>query len=310
MERKLLVTVDGSVYSANTLRYLSRLFEDLDEVFLHLLCVVPCTVSAAGRDWLDDLDLISSMSPGSRKQYAAAKRYMNEAVLQLGRRGVNPQQVSTQVQLARTGVAGDILDVARKGLYDALIIGRRGLTKLEEMVMGSISDRILKKCNDVPIWVVDGQVNSRKFLLPVDGSFHSLKAADHLGFILKDNPYAEVTLFHSEAMFSQKYTLDPEQCRQLFGDVCDYILGNSPDSHFLGPEQLLVNSGFPAEKIQRLTTSKGVHPSRQIIRQALIDDFGTIVMGRRSGATKKGFLGSVSAKVMAMAEDVSVWIVS
>ncbi|MCF6289975.1 MAG: universal stress protein [Desulfobacterales bacterium] len=309
MERKLLVTVDGSVYSANTLRYLSRLFEDLDQVFLHLLCVVPCTLSAAGRDWLDDLELMSSMSPASRKQYAAARRYMNEAVMQLGRRGISPQQITTQVQLSRTGVADDILTVARQGLYDALIIGRRGLTRLEEMVMGSVSERILKKCTDVPIWVVDGQVNSRRFLLPVDGSFHSLKAADHLGFILKDNPYAEVTLFHSESMFSHKQTLDPEQCRQLFGNACDFLLDNRPDSHFHGPEQLLLNSGFPAEKIRRLTTSKGVHPSRQIIRQALIDDFGTIVMGRRGGEEKKGFLGSVSAKVMAMAADVSVWLV-
>ncbi len=310
MERKLLVTVDGSVYSANTLRYLSRLFQDLDEVFFHLLCVVPCTISAAGRDWLDDLDLLSSLSPGSRKQYAAAKRYMNEAVLQLGRRGIEPQQVTTQIQLARTGVANDILALASQGLYDALIIGRRGLTRLEEMVMGSVSDQILKKCNNLPVWVVDGQVNSRKFLLPVDGSFHSLKAADHLGFILKHNPYAEVTLFHSRAMFSRKQTPDPEQCRQLFGNACDFLLDNRPDSHFHGPEQLLLNSGFPADRIHRLTTDKGVHPSRQIIRQALIDGFGTIVMGRRSGKEKKGFLGSVSAKVMAMAEDVSVWIVS
>lgn len=309
MEKKLLVTIDGSVYSHNTLRYLWRLFEDLPDISLHLLSIVSCTLPASGREWLDELDLMSSLSPEARKRYAAAKRSLNEAVLQLGRRGIDPSQITTSAHLSRQGLAQDILHEARKGIYDALVIGRRGLSKLEEMVMGSTSQNILEKCNDIPIWLVDGQVNSRTFLVPVDGSFQCLRAADHLGFILKDNPHAEITLFHSEAMFGQKQTPDPEQCRKLFGDACEIFLEDGPESHFQGPEKVLTDHGFPAEKIHRLTTTKGLYPSRQIVRQALIDGFGTIVMGRRSANIKKGLRGSVSEKVVAMAEDIAIWIV-
>ena len=52
-----------------------------------------------------------------------------------------------------------------------------------------------------------------------------------------------------------------------------------------------------------------MYPSRQIVRQALMDDFGTIVMGRRPEEMKKGFSGSVSGDVLAMAVDTAIWIV-
>ncbi len=310
MLRKFLVAVDGSVYSNNTLRYLGRLFADLDEIHCHLLCIVPCTVSATGREWLDELDLLSTLSAESRKKFTAAKRYMNEAVLQFGRRGISPNQVTTQVLISRMDIASDIVLEARKGLYDALIIGRRGLGKLEEMVMGSTSSRVMEKCSDVPIWIVDGQVNSRRFLVPVDGSFHTLKAVDHLAFVLKNNPYAEITLFHSAAMFGQMRSVDMDQCRELLGPRCNDELLADPESHFLIPERILLDSGFSPDKILRRTTTKGLYPSRQIVRQALMEEHGTIVMGRRTEDVKKGLFGSVSDQVIAMAEDIAIWIVS
>ncbi|OGQ98689.1 MAG: universal stress protein [Deltaproteobacteria bacterium RIFOXYD12_FULL_57_12] len=309
MHRKILVAVDGSVYSSNTIRYLGRLFEDLDDIFFHLLCTVPSTASDAGREWLEDQELLNVLDAESRQRFSKAKRHMNEMVLQFSRRGMDPHQISTEVKLARMGVTDDILSAAQKGLYDALVIGRRGLTKLEGMIMGSTSTNILEKCHDVPIWIVDGQVNSRKFLVPVDGSFETLKAVDHLAFILKDNPYAEITLFHSTAMFSQRQTPALEECAELFGrEWCALHLVGS-DNHFHGPEQLLLDSGFPAARLHRLETSKGLYASRQIVRQALIDGFGTIVMGRRGSEIKKGVFGSVSGKVVAMIEDVAIWLV-
>jgi nucleotide-binding universal stress UspA family protein len=52
-----------------------------------------------------------------------------------------------------------------------------------------------------------------------------------------------------------------------------------------------------------------MYPSRQIVRQAIIDDFGTIVMGRRSKEISKGVFGSVTEKVLAMSVNTAIWIV-
>lgn len=45
------------------------------------------------------------------------------------------------------------------------------------------------------------------------------------------------------------------------------------------------------------------------MRQALMDEFGTIVMGRRPGDVDKGFFGGVTDKIIHMADQVALWIV-
>ena len=310
MEKKLLIAVDASVYSSNTLQYLEQLFTDLKDVRFHLLSVISCSLtSQSAREWLDELELMSTLSSEEQKRCSAAKRYLNQAVERLKRNGISPEQVSTEIKISAKSPAEEILYVARKGLFDALVIGRRGVSKLEELIMGSVSSSVFEKCHDVPIWIVDGQVDSRKFMVPVDGSHFTLQALDHLCFILKDNPYAEITLFHSNAMFAQKQELTMDYCpRFLPYDWCKSHK-NDPELYFHAPRQMLINSGFPAGRIHRLETKAGMYPSRQIVRQAVIDDFGTIVIGRRSKEIKKGVFGSVTEKVVAMSVNAAVWVV-
>lgn len=309
MEKKILVAGDGSIYSANTIYYLERLFADLEDIHLHLLTVVPCGASSPGQELLDDLEMMSTLSPEAGRRFSRAKRCMKDAEKRLGRAGIKAEQISTEVCLSRTTVADDILRKAREGMFDALAIGRRGLGKLEEMFLGSVSETVLNKCHDLPIWIIDGQIDSRKFLVPVDGTPHTLRAVDHLSFILQGNPHAEITLFHSKAIFAQHPTVEVHEFHHHWNpDWCAKHLMRL-DSHFHGPQQLLVDNGFPAARIHRLETHKGIYPSRQIVRQALLDGFGTIVMGRRGKDISKGVLGSVSGRVLAMAIDTAVWII-
>jgi nucleotide-binding universal stress UspA family protein len=309
MEKKLLIAVDGSIYSANTLHYLERLFANLDDIRFHLICVVTCHPSETAKEWFDELELLNMLSNEEQKRYGAAKRYLKKAIEQLGRNGISPEYITTEVKISTTNPAAEVLKIAREGFFDALVIGRRGVSKLEELILGSVSTSLLSKCHDVPIWIVDGQVDSRKFLVPVDGSHFTLQALDHLCFILQDNPYAEITLFHSKAMFAQKQDLKTGYCNRFLQDGwCDEHK-NDEDLHFSAPLQMLKNIGFPSDRVYQHVTRKGVHASRQIVRKALIDDFGTIVMGRRDKEMVKGVFGSVTEKVLAMGVDTAIWIV-
>jgi nucleotide-binding universal stress UspA family protein len=309
MEKKLLIAIDGSIYSSNTLHYLEQLFAGLDDIRLHLLTVISCNPSEAASQWLDESDLLSTLSNEEQKRYAAAKKFLHKAVARLERNGFTPEQLTSEVKISTTTPAAEVLNVARKGMFDALVLGRRGVSKLEELIMGSVSNTMFEKCRDVPIWVVDGQVDSRKFLVPVDGSHFILNAVDHLCFMLKDNPYAEITLFHSTAMFAQKRNLGMGYCNRLLSKEWCQAHCDDKDAYFLAPRQMLLNSGIFPERIHRLETKKGMYPSRQIVRQALIDDFGTIVMGRRDKDNVKGVFGSVTEKVIAMSVNTAVWIV-
>lgn len=310
MQKKILSAVDGSHYSTNSLQYLGQLFKGEAGIHVHLLSLVPASSAGpAARDWLTEKELLNSVSPATRAALTARQRYMEQAVDTLKRAGIAAEQVSHEVRLSHGSVADDILHAAREGGYDALLIGRRGIGKLEELIMGSISATILDKSHGIPLWIIDGQVDSRKFLVPVDGTCHSLKAVDHLAFILAGNPAAQVTIFSSQALLAEQPVIDPAEFHAIWGKKwCDEHLLR-PDSLFHTPKQLLKENGFPEERISWLQTSKGIDPSRQILRQALIDDFGTIVMGRRGPEIDKGIFRGVSDRVLLMAEQVAIWIV-
>ncbi|MFA6465222.1 MAG: universal stress protein [Desulfurivibrionaceae bacterium] len=310
MQKKILIAVDGSSYSTNSLRYLGQLFHHLPEIHFHILSLVPASsAGAAAKDWLSEAELLNTVSPATRNLLATQNKYMIQATDTLKRLGIAEEQIHTTVRLSQRSVPLDIIHEARQGKYDALLIGRRGIGKLEEMIMGSVSATILEKCHDVPLWIIDGQVNSHKFLVPVDGTSHSLKAIDHLGFILAGNPCAEVTLFYSKALLGSQPVIEPKDFYAIWGEAwCEEHL-RRPDSLFHAPKQLLVDSGFPAERIFWQETFMGIDPSRQILRQALIDDFGTIVIGRRGEEANKGIFRGVSDRVLLMAEKVAIWII-
>lgn len=309
MERKILVAVDGSSYSNNTLRYLGRLFAPIGEMKLHLFSVVSCARLPPGKEWLGELELMNILPPEARKRLSSAKTYMHTAIAKLEKLGVAPERITTEVRLARSSISDDILHEGRQGMYDAVVIGRRGLSKLGEMVMGSVSASLFEKAHDVPLWIIDGKVDSNKFLVPIDGSFCSLMAVDHLSHILAGTSQCRITLFHSTAMLSTVRTLEPQELYDRFGRAwCEEHLGR-PDSLFHAPKQVLVESGIPEANIDWLHSAKGIEAARQILRQAMIDDYGTIVIGRRGEDVKKGMFRGVSDRVVLMGEEVAIWIV-
>lgn len=311
MNRKILLAVDGSIQSFNALRYIDQLFTDLPDIDFHLLTIVPCGEMPVGREWMAEEDLRSCISPVTRKRQVAAHRFMEEAVLQLGRRGIAPEQVTTAIQLSRYGVAEDIYYEARHGLYDAVLTGRRGIGKLEEFFAGtSISAAMMAKCYEIPVWLVEGKVvNARRFLVPVDHSFNCLKATDHLAFILKDNPYAEIVLFHLAPLLGKGGVPDWPDLYSRWGESWCREHLTQEESLFHGPTQSLIDGGFPGERIECVPQRSGLSPSANIIQQSLLAEAGTIVIGRRSKDNAKGFFKGVSAQVVELAKEMAVWVV-
>jgi nucleotide-binding universal stress UspA family protein len=309
MKRKILMAMDGSSSSFNALHYLSSLFAGQEHINVHLLCVIPSGTPTLGAEWLDERDKMTMVGKGTKIKLAAAKKFMKEALLKLERQGISPNQISSDVKLSVTGVTSDILLEAQKGLYDALLIGRRGIGKIEELFMGSsLSTAMVEKCENIPIWIVDGKVNSKKFLLPVDTSFNSLKAADHLGFILENNHNAEVSLLHLSCVIGGDTEADIASLRKMWGEEwCDQHL-NHPDAIFHAPEQILLDRGIDQKRINRLNPAACLQPHANIIRHSSKNDCGTIVIGRRSKG-KQGILKGVSNSILDMANRTAVWVI-
>lgn len=307
--RKLLVALDGSRHSHNALHYLAGLFAGQEYVRFHLLSLVAGVALPAGGEWLSEEERLNMLGSEAQKRLRTHRGYLRSAEEYLIKQGVGPERISKEVLICRATLAADIAHEARKGLYDAMVLGRRGMTKLEEVLLGGVSVKLLEQCHDVPQWIIDGEVDSHRFLVPVDGSPYSLMAVDHLAFMLGNHPDAEITLFHSTAILAEQPQFKAEDFhRQWDPDWCHLHLHQSTDL-FQAPRQLLLDAGFPPHRIKEEETSKGFEPSRQILRQAMIDDYGTIVLGRRGAQIKKGVFRGVSDRVLLMAQHVAVWVI-
>lgn len=53
-----------------------------------------------------------------------------------------------------TSVAKEILDVLKAGGFGTVVVGRRGVSKAEEFLFGSVSNKIIHSAKNCTVWVV------------------------------------------------------------------------------------------------------------------------------------------------------------
>jgi nucleotide-binding universal stress UspA family protein len=305
MEKNILVAVDGSVYSSNSLDYLTKLFGAGHNLSIHLFSVV--SAGGAGKDWMFDVDPHRTQSPASDKHSHLARKHLKEAEDRLIRSGFAKEKITSTVRVA-SGICATIRAEAERGQYDSVLIGRRGLGTMGNMFFGSTSGELVEKSPKIPLWIVDGTISSSRFLLAVQSQPASLMAADHLAFILKDHPNAEICLYHSNSVFGRQNPAKEEAFHKQWGKSwCDQYL-DIDNFLFFAHAQLLVDNGIARHRITQLPTQMHLDVSADLLRQAKQYNCGTIVIGRRSRDGGKNLIKGVSDKTLNQAENIAVWL--
>jgi nucleotide-binding universal stress UspA family protein len=308
MKKEILIAIDGSVYSNQSLSYVTTLFAAQTDIHFHL-----CTWITAGASIMPSAaDSKNSLIPSSGaqgKKEAVAKRYLKTATEKLIRATIAPERIHTSVRISGYNFAAAIQQTAKKELLDSILIGRRGLDGISEMLMGSVSATLFRRCHHTPLWIIDGEVQSKNFLVPVDGSPNSLMAIDHLCHIFAQRTDIQICLFHCTALFGKKLQCSPELFYQKWDkEWCDTHLSGA-DCLFNGPKQLLLDAGIPAQQIRILPETTDFEEAHGIIREAQKQDCGTVVMGRRGVGMAKGLFGGVSDRAVKRVQDLALWIV-
>lgn len=305
MERTLLVAVDGSVYSANSLDYLARLFATDHDLSVHLLNVA--SSGGVDKDWMNDVDPLRLQTAGSDKRSILGRKYLKEAEERLLRQGFTPERLQTRVKNA-SSISNAIREEAERGNFDAIVIGRRGLGSVGSMFFGSTSTDLIEKCHRSPLWIIDGNVSASRFLLAVHSHPSSLMAADHLAFMLKGIPGAEICLYHSNSVFGSQTPAKAEDFHAQWGKQwCDQYL-DLDNYLFYAHAQLLVDNGFSRHRITQLPAQMHLDVSSDLLKQAKQHHCGTIVIGRRRRDLSRGQLKGVSDKTVKQAQNVAVWL--
>lgn len=307
MDKKILIAIDGSAYSSNSLDYLIRLFKNNESLSVHLLSIIS---SAAGdQSWMFDVDPLRQHSPATERRRSTAEKYLKDARARLVRNGFNENNITFRAEITSASIATAIHAEANRGAYDGLLIGRRGIGKVGEMFFGSVSSYLVEKCHDVPLWIIDGAITSAHFLLAVQTKPHSLMAADYLGYIIKNEPGSKILLYHSSVLFGGKAKTKVEDFHDPWGkDWCDQHI-DLDTRLYHAHTQILLDNGIEAERIHALPTRTDLEASRDLLRQARKHQCGTIVIGRRPRSEDKGIFGGVSDRALQQAEDIALWLV-
>ena len=307
MKKKILVAVDGSVYSSNSLDYLIRLFKKNTAADITLLSIV--SAGSNDQNWMLDVDPLRADTPAVELRKAKAERYLRDAMARLLRNGFAEEQIDFTTLSSAASIATSIHHQANQGIYDSLLIGRRGVGKVGEMFMGSVSADLITACHEVPLWIIDGEVTSTRFLLAVHCTPESLRAADHLAFIMSDHPNTEIYLYHSSAVFGSTPSALSEEFYEQWGeDWCRKHL--DLDNHlYQAHTRLLVDNGLAENKIFQISPHMDLDASHDLLRQARKHGCGTIVIGRRGREVDKGLLGGVSERTMQQAQNMAIWLV-
>ncbi len=307
MEKKIIVAIDGSRYSDHSLSYINKLFSQDEESRFHLASWI--TTKATIMPTLADSKNSLIPNVGQNKKEVATRKYLNHALRQLNDAGITSKRIETSVELAIGAIANSIQYQAEKEMADAIIIGRRGIKGITEMLMGSVSTGLFRRCHSTPLWIIDGEIEHKDFLVPVAGTVSSLLAVDHLAHILKDRKDIRISLFHCTAFLEKKSPCDPELFyKQWEKEWCDTYL-SAKDCLFNGPRQLLLEAGIPESNIQILPEKSDLEQAHGIIKEAKARKCGTVVIGRRGAKIAKGLFGGVSDRTIKQAQNMALWIV-
>lgn len=148
-EKRVLIAMDTSENSAKAVRYVARMVSDSPGFFVELLSVhrVPDR-----HIFVDEQE--------REQQDAQEKQSIREALDRASRTlrdgGLSKDSVSVlSFELQEGSIAEAVLDHQRRGGFGTVVVGRRGVSKSEEALFGSVSKRVVTHAKDCTVWVVE-----------------------------------------------------------------------------------------------------------------------------------------------------------
>jgi nucleotide-binding universal stress UspA family protein len=309
MQKKILVAIDDSPHARQAVEYAARMKALIAGLGFTLLHIQPpisqFLLDEAKRGGQAQAELKRAAARNADASRGLLARYRELMV----RAGVAETEVDLLTLPRHLGVAKDILDQAQIGLYDAILLGRRGISSVQQMFMGSVSAHLIENSAVIPVWLVDGKINSTQVLAAVDGSESALRAVDHMAFMLSGNPEVKIRFFHVAPRLKDYCEIN---FAQKPGDGLEALIAQGDkrcmEDFFSAALANLRAAGFQEDQIETETAATLLSVGETILSAAREGGFGTIVMGRR-GMNKSFFGGKVSYHVSQKLADAALWLV-
>ncbi len=294
-KQRILLAVDGSNQAFEAVRYASRLFspERMEVVLFHVLTKLPESfwdIEKEPEYRYEEADIRT----WEVQQNSEIQTFMEKACQLFLEQNVPQNAFRTKIQVRKVGIARDILHESQNN-YDGVIVGRWGTSMLKDYLWGSIANKLIGRLTHIPICVVGGTPNIGKILVAMDASEGSKRAVEYVGSTVESSHW-EVTLFHVIRDVDSKKV---EKNQKIMASIFKKAIKH------------LEKAGFNRHQIQTKIVTEVPSRASAIVVEALNGGYGTIVVGRRGLSNIETFdMGRVSNKIIQMAREMAVWIVT
>ena len=311
MQKEILIAVDDSIHSQYAVQYALSMSAIVKNLTYTLLKIQPTIsqyiIEESRRSPVERAKLKQIIQKNSAKAQKALDRFENRMI----DFGIDQSRIKTVNRIRIDGIAKDILDYALEKKPDAIVVGRRGISKVQEMLMGSVTGKLMEHSTVTPIWIVDDNVEFSKMMLAVDGSESSLRAVDHVSFMLQGNSDITITILHVTPKFGDVNPIDFDIDIQEDEKIGELIIKGEKrriDNFFAHASEIFNKAGISSDQLEIRNVKCNINVSKTIINEARKCNCKTLVVGR-SGINKSFFFGNVSRYVIEKTSDFATWLV-
>jgi nucleotide-binding universal stress UspA family protein len=135
---KILVPIDGSESSLHALNRAVNIAKKFDS-----------KITLINVYWISAFRL----TPAQLVDYVVDIRKAGEEILEEGKSIVKAEGVSVESILKEGHIVGEIIKTAKEGNYDLIVMGARGVSKIREILLGSVSYGVVSH-STVPVMIV------------------------------------------------------------------------------------------------------------------------------------------------------------
>ncbi len=309
MRKKILIAIDQSAHSRNAMNYACQLSRKMTGVDFDLYHAQPMVSQYLMEEAKKNQNARTQLERIFEQNNAAAEAFLEECGTRMRDKAVDDVRIRNITKPRQYGIAKDITLAAEEGFYDAVIIGRRGITGLQELIMGSVTANLLSIAKTVPVWIVDGQASSGGVLIAVDGSPGSLRAVDHAAHIFSESRGAGIGIVNIEPKLGDfcevsSETDDTEELSKALlrsNEKCIADFNQKANA-------ILEKAGIDRTAVKYFDIKKKMYTGKAILNTFKDEGYSTLVIGK-TGFGQSPNMGKVSSYLVQKLSDGAVWVV-
>jgi len=308
LKKKILIAVDDSANSRKAIEYSAQMKKIIADLSFIIFNVQPTISHYLLHDSKRDAKATAALRDVIAKNEKTSEELLEKYKSLMIKKGIDKKSIHLVTKPRAMGAAKDILLYAKNLLPDAIVLGRRGTSRLQEAFVGSVANAVFEHASVIPIWAVDGKVTSSKIMVAIDGSESSLDAVDHISFMVGANPDVDLTLLHVTPTLRNYCTIDFDK----EGEIVDEVIARGDkqcvDDFYTHAQQRFKAAGINEKQISIKEVKSTINIGKAIVDAAKKGKYGIIVVGRR-GMSDSFFMGSVSRYIVNKASNCAVWLV-